>query len=276
MTAKLPRCVTRRIAYLDLEIETLLQTIQSLKGRLNRAQEHQHVHGDQAAGEEIALIQAKRVQATGRLDEVKRLRGAIDQWLSRAAYHNIKLQEADRKFGPKLSIDDNALKERIDKARGEIAQLKAEMFDVRRAPVAIPDLKKQVSAYVYALAKEGGPKAVSADNGKLKIEFTSMSGATISPHKYLAWLDPQRMIDRLVQEFEERQALNGRKAMSAGEKETELEEMEAALEKLERREIAMVDMALDRELRGVQHRTDVNIAAFLGIEQVKRLTAKAA
>jgi hypothetical protein len=52
--------------------------------------------------------------------------------------------------------------------------------------------------------------------------------------------------------------------------------MEAALEKLERREIALVDAAIEQEVPGVQHRADVNIPAFLGVETVKALARKAA
>lgn len=274
MTAKLPRCVARRIAYVDLEVDGLHATLANLKKRLERANDDKHIRGDQTAAEEIERLVAKRTQVTGRLDAMSRLRNDMHEWLSAAANRGMKLHEYDRK-PPKLPKDTATLKDMIDRLRGEIGQLKAELDQVKRAPVKVEKLRKQVSAYVHALAKQGAPANITTENGQLRIEFTHM-GAAVQPHKYLAWLFPQEMTNRLVEEIEERQALNGRRPMTIGEKEIQIEEIEAALEKAERKEIAFVDAAIEAEVPGIQHRVDVSIPVFLGVQPVKALARKAA
>lgn len=264
MAAKMPKCVAKRIAYLDIEISDSKDRLQSLKTRFERARGDAQ-RGDQGAAEEVARLQGKRTQVLGRLDALARLRNGIDEWLGAAVNRGMPLQEFSRNYKIPQGA---ALKDAIETIRSEIMQAKAELADVKRAPTRIESLRKQVTAHVLALAKQGAPMSISTDNGLLRIDWLSMGGP-VAPHKYLAWMDPNAMIERLIDEIEERQSHSGRKPLTPGEKQARIEELSAIIEKAERKEVALVDAAIDAEITGIEHRADISIPVFLGVQPVQ-------
>jgi hypothetical protein len=104
--------------------------------------------------------------------------------------------------------------------------------------------------------------------GLVKIDFTE-AGHMKQPHVYLAWLDPDQMVKRLVAEIKERQAQNGRTPMSEDEKRERASELSAELDKMERRDAALTVAALEAEIPGVTFRADLSIPALLGIRALR-------
>ncbi len=258
---KTPDIVNRRMAYLEAEIDLASGALETVRARVKAAQ---NVTGDDpTAADAIKRLTARRVQTIQHIDELSRLHNAAKAWLEVAGALEFV------KAAGKIPDNPDALKSAIEALRVEIAKTKLELSEISRAPTTISNLKGQVTAFVSALAVKGKPPTCSVQpDGRINIDFSSGGYPGQAIH-YLAWLHPAAMTERLVKEFEERQAHLSRTPMTADEKQDRTAELKAKLEKIERKEVAFVEAAIDAEVTGMRFRADTAIDAFLGVRALR-------
>lgn len=170
----------------------------------------------------------------------------------------------------------------ISRQREAVAALKAELADVRAAPIPSKEAKKSASDLVLDLADRGAPKLFDLAAGVFRIEFptfrrdvethgragdviVSARGSTnvVDPLALLAWLDPQKMIDALARDIDE--IADDSTALDSATRAMREDEIEKKILAAEREEEALVEQALAAGLK-VSRRLDADPRAILGID----------
>lgn len=235
--------------------------------RLKRAQNSIALDPSDEASVEIARnLTAKRMETRGRIDGLAKLMNEANEWLPRAMRLG-PLTDARPKGRIPRGEDD--LRQSIGTLRSEITATKILLGETERASVAPSNLEGQVSQYVASLAQKGKPQTVSVGpDGKVNLDFTSWDKPP-SAHALLAWLDPQTLTKRLIEEVKERQANGGREVLTAEQRAERIAELTAKLDQAERREVLLVEICLERDIGGYAFRPDTSIAAFLGVRATR-------
>jgi hypothetical protein len=264
---KLPSIAAKRLAYLETEIDLLHGQMESIRERLKRAQNSSALDPNDEASVEIARnLTAKRMEVRGRIDGLAKLMNEANEWLPRAMRLG-PLTDARPKGRIPQGEDD--LKQAIGTLRSEITTTKILLGETQRAGVAPVNLEGQVRQYVATIAQKGRPQTVSVgSDGKVDLDFKSWD-VPPSAHALLAWLDPQALTKRLVAEIQERQANGGREVLTAEQRAERIAELTAKLDAAERREVLLVETAIDRDIGGYAFRPDTSIAAFLGVRATR-------
>lgn len=257
------RRVADRKAYLDVEIATIQAQLATIQQRTSRVQADAEQYEDRSAGAELTKLRAKRTQLVERLDGVLKLKNSIDGWLQR-----VGPLELSKLTGIKVPRGTAALEQAVSTIRDEIDRLKGELAKVQRTPVKLDDLHERVRRHVDELAKLGAPPTCNVTaSGQVNIDFSTV-GYSKPPVCYLAWLFPDQMTDRLVEQIEGQHAHRGH-AMSIGEKEQQIDDLTATLDKAERKEVILVDAAIEAGLSNITHRANVSIPAFLQVRPLR-------
>ncbi|MDO9411979.1 MAG: hypothetical protein Q7T81_05320 [Pseudolabrys sp.] len=221
---------------------------------------------------EIARLQAVKERQNQRQVEFAALGAQIDRWLQSLS-RNVSLVMAKAVIAEPLK--NETLAGAISRTRDEITAAQQHLRAVMTAPLPKGDLKAKARAHARELERQGKPIVSIERNGEVKFEFAdpqSFGTSTARTVAILAWLHPEAMAKRLEAEIE---ALPEPKlALSANEKEKRAGELTAQLDKLERTEEALIEVALSQGL-DVIRRSNASPAAVLGVV-VKAKKAEAA
>ena len=264
---KLPSVVSLRMGYLESELDILHGQMETIRGRLKAAQNTMALDPDDEAVVEIVRnLTAKRMEAVGRIDGLRKLHNEANEWLPRA----LRLGPVtDQRPRGRIPHDEADLLHSIGTLRSEINRAKVDLMDVKRASTAPVNLEGQVRTFVATLAAKGRPPQASvAPDGTVNLDFTSWD-SPISAYALMAWMDPQALTKRLVAEITERQAQTGRQVMTASERAERIAELTAKLDAAERREVLLVETAIDRGI-AFTFRPDTAIDAFLGVKAARQ------
>ena len=269
---KLPSIAAKRLAYLETEIDMLHGQMESIRERLKRAQNSSALDPSDEAAVEIARnLTAKRMEIRGRIDGLAKLMNEANEWLPRA-----------QRLGPltdarprgRIPQGEDDLKQAIGTLRSEISTTKILLGEAQRAGVTPVNLEQQVRHFVASLATKGRPQTVSVGpDGKLDLDFKSWDTPPTA-QALLAWLDPQALTKRLIEEVKERQANGGREVLTAEQRAERIAELTAKLDAAERREVLLVETAIGLDM-GYAFRPDTSIAAFLGVKATREPTKRA-
>jgi hypothetical protein len=164
----------------------------------------------------------------------------------------------------------------VDKARGEVESLKAQIAEVKAAPVPSAEVKRDAARMVEALASTAAPDCLAAIEGRGEIRFpvvqTWAAGAIgdalknqRDPLALLAWLFPEAMVAKLHAAVDV--VADDSRALSDRDRASRLEKLAAQLDEAERTDEALVANAA---LNGVDiaRRGDASPEAVLGVRAV--------
>lgn len=122
-------------------------------------------------------------------------------------------------------------------------------------------------------ASEGEPRIeLDAVKGHVSVSWGFNSPKS---NKILAWLHPDRMLERLTA-LARKQASTRGTAMSPEEKADALEKLAARKFELELEEVALIDIFQEQGHADARHRLDIDPAALLGVKEPKGLYRTAA
>lgn len=260
-TKKLPSIVSVRLAYLEAEIDLTQGQLATIQSRLKAIRDGGPA--DAQATETAAALTARRTETTGRYDALCALRNAANLFLEQVKRSRSPVEEVRPKI--KLPTMPNAFSDAIMEARLEITRAKAELAEVRKAPVTVDNLQGQIRQQVLALAAKGRPSSAGVtSDGRVNIIFGD-GGYLPSSVELAAWLHPDAMVARLVAEVGERQSHRGG-AMTADEKQERLQSLKVMLDRLERKDAYLTGVAIDRGRTDIAFRPDTEVSAFLGIK----------
>ena len=161
----------------------------------------------------------------------------------------------------------------VERIRREIAGLASERLQVEQAGLPPSELKKRVKEWIAERATRGRP-TITATHDKFEVNF--LDPAAYSMHldipSALAWLDPQRMEARLIEQIE---AMPKPKlALTPSEKADKLRELKQSILILERQEERII-VSAEEAGQTIARRGTASPSAILGLV-VDRSKANAA
>jgi hypothetical protein len=231
---------------------------------------------------EVSRIKANTAARERRASDARTLVAAVERWLTVQDGREFFPAKAEAK-----TLKGETVKEAIARVRGEIAELEVMQRRAAIAPIPASEQKAAAKAYVEDLAKRhkpfiGIPSSEKHVATNLMFDLFQSNYPTLgfedklvhaNMSAALAWLFPGQLLSRLEEEIDSR--ANDAEAISSVEKERIAAETPAKIMDLERIEEALVEQALSAGF-GVARRANAHPAAILGIEVVKRGSAKAA
>lgn len=196
----------------------------------------------------------------------------IEYWLAANIDARLELVSIP---APKLKAGENAV-QALDRARGLVDRLTAELGTVERAPALAAELKPQVAAIVANLVELGRPKLNTAD-GTLAVAWRPASTLNSTPHamplwhvQFAAWIDPDAMAARLTAEID---AMPQDGALSAADKAARTVDLNARLFDAGLLEEGCIQ-ALLRDGTTVKRRISADPRCVLGV-QIRRVAEAA-
>jgi hypothetical protein len=213
-----------------------------------------------------ARLQEALSERQSRRDADQRLVSRLHQWIdglpAGATFEMVAPPAGER--------GDGGPRAAIERCRREIADLRAELEAVARAPLPVSELKARARAWVDERAARGRP-ALSVDRGKLAISFRRPDalvrgdalGATMTADT-LAWLHRDALIAALDREIDALGIVGG---LTDAERASRTGELRAAILDIERMEESVIEAARG-EGTVIARRPDASPFAILGIRFV--------
>ena len=161
----------------------------------------------------------------------------------------------------------------VGRVRQQIVAAKNHLRAIQLAPLPVDELKAQAAELVKSLAARA-PVRVSANSTGLKVAFTEPNGDDLTHHSdvaaLLAFLAPELLLRTIETQIETLPALQP--AIPAQERTRRVAELEADLDRAEREEETLLDLAAQSGLQ-IERRPN---AAPLAVLQIQIASAKAA
>jgi hypothetical protein len=214
-------------------------------------------------------LEAERVKQTFRHQQLSRLLSAVQQFLSELP-PDVVLEEAPSQhveLGP-----HDTLTSALVAVRGEISTLRAKLQAVKSAPLPVADQKELAAEFVVRLAQTARP-SVNVVGDQLRVGFRGDMAAAEDVFSLLCWAMPAVVCEALEREIDAQPVRPD--AMPQSERVKLVTEMEAALDRLERREAALIETAAQAGL-DVLPRADMSPCAYLNCVIIKAPQAAAA
>jgi hypothetical protein len=156
--------------------------------------------------------------------------------------------------------------EAIGKLRVEMLALAQDLAKVRHAPLPIADQVAAAEKYVAQRAAYSGPR-IGVQRDQLQLSWQDdVIGSKQDMLAVLCWLAPTSVVTALKREIETQPSPSN--AMPAADRIAKVQELEAQLLDLERREASLLDKA-----DNVLPRPDMSPMAFLGVEIAAQIGA---
>jgi hypothetical protein len=247
---------------------------------LDRIRELEHgiynnPNGDRAKewGQELTRLTARRSAQQARFASLSTTVTAIKTWLA-GLPANIVFEAVEP---PALALKDGeTITEAVERIRGEIAATQRELTRVRNAALPVETIKQQAEAYVTSLVERGRPSIHCGHDTAFTASIPSHGWTVKSPVlELLAWVDPQKLLQRLHAQIEADATATDQLRLTAVERGELLAAMAAVLDDLERTEEALIERASDTG-QLIERRHDASSAAILGVKAAKRKAKVAA
>jgi hypothetical protein len=215
----------------------------------------------------VQRLTAEREKFQHRFSELSRLLSACNQWLA-------ELKGDALEPSPTVSIsvkNGETLNEALNNIREEVRSLQQQLVAVRSAPLPKEDQKKACVAYVAQLMRTARP-TIGFVRDTIKVNWhddviTSRTDALA----LLAWIAPEQVLAALEREIDQLPASSS--TMSRSKRIERIAELEAAIDRFERAEAALVERARSDGL-DVLHRPTISPAAFLNVITVAKEVPK--
>lgn len=228
--------------------ELLEKQVETLKGEADATQAAWRARSTQSANGRQALAQ-------------------IRHWLSNVPNDLVVEDVIDLPLPP-----TGDLSAAVDQLRTQIEDIKAQVREIRAAPLPIEDLKAKATALVERLANAAHPR-LEAVNGEMELRFAAHGVAiaeSAEPNKdarllkIMAWLYPEMIERRMHALLDAKAADETADAVSEDEKATRVSTLKGLLLKLEREEEAAIVAAVGMG-QPIPRRQRANPLAVLGV-----------
>ena len=228
-------------------------------------------NGDRAEEwkQELTRLTARRSAQQARFAALTSTVTAIRTWLS-GLPANVAFEVVEP---PALALKDNeTLAEAVERIRGEIAATQREIARVSNAGLPVDEIKAQAQDYVNGLVGHGRPSIQCDHNAAFTVSAPShgwTGSRSSSLIAMLAWLDPQRLLQRLNTEIDADAAATDKLRLTPNERGTLLSTLSQVLDDLERTEEALIEKAGDAG-HVIERRNDASPAAILGVRATRK------
>ncbi len=257
----LPQCAQKRLAQLRALVDDYESVRTNLQKRMNG------VMPDEVL--ERAEIDKRFFANNANLSYAKSLLNTVDQWLKASgALHHVVPTPLKEAPAPKKGSLIGAQWGRLENIRTEVARIKGEIVEVKRAPLPFSLIEAQLKVIVNKWASEGEPR-IELDHVKGDVTVGWGFSAPKS-NKVLAWIHRDAMLARLIEQTRKQADTRGN-AMSPEEKATALEKLTARKFELELEEVALIDIFQEQGQADARLRLDIDPAALLGVREPKGL-----
>lgn len=223
---------------------------------------------------ELNRLTARRSAQQGRFLALTATVTAIKAWLA-GLPANVAFEVIE---APALALNPGeTITEAVERIRGEIAATQREIVRVRNAALPVETIKAHASDYVNKLVERGRPSIHSGHDSVFSVSIPSHGWTVKSPvMEMLAWLDPQRLLARLLAEIEaDAAALMDQLRLSSTERSELLAVLTETLDDAERQEEELISRAADAGT-DIPRRPDASSAAILGVRASRKPKAVAA
>jgi hypothetical protein len=254
----LPKSAQKRLAQLRALVDDHESARANLQKRLGALRPDESM--------DRAELDRRMTANNAALSYVRGLLGRVDQWLvaSGALAHVAPTSLAE---APSVKVG-SAEWGRVENIRTEVARIKGQMVEVRRAPLPFSMIEAQLKVTVNKWASEGEPR-LELDPVKGSIDV-SWGFNTPKSHRVLAWLHKDAMLTRLT-DMARKQVGSRGEALTPEAKTEALETLRKRLQDLELEEVALIDAMQSQGVTDAQHRLDISPAALLGVREPKGL-----
>lgn len=166
-----------------------------------------------------------------------------------------------------VKLQDETAKDAVTRMRNEIEQAKANLIEAQRAPLPRSEIIARARKHVDALAEKGRPHVhFDQKTGEFTVAIPperGSGGPSITPvFGVLAWLDPDRMFQRIKAEIEAKP--EPEYTLTVEEKRTRVASIKAVIDTLERDEETLIVRAAAEGIE-ILRRPNAHPAAVLGI-----------
>lgn len=225
--------------------------------------------GDRARewGQELTRLTARRSAQQARFASLSTTVTAIRTWLA-GLPANVTFEIVEP---PAFKLKDGeTITEAVERIRGELATAQRELARARNAALPVETIKQQAEAYVTSLVERGRPSIHCGHDTAFTASVPSHGWTAKSPVlELLAWVDPQKLLQRLHAQIEADAAATDQLRLTAAERGELLAAMAAILDDLERQEEALIEKAGDAG-QLIERRHDASPAAILGIRATRK------
>jgi hypothetical protein len=188
----------------------------------------------------------------------------VDLWLGRLHPEETRL-EMVKPAAPDLR-EGETVAQAVDRIRKAISEAEAELAQTRRAPPPRGDLRSLAAEIVIARSRKGRPRLRCDPKQGLLVEWNnpeSWSAGSVDDYvNLLAWLSPEVMAEKLFQEIDAQLKPEG--GLSFAERETKLNQLVRQLDRLQREEESLIEMAAVQGL-AIARRMHAAPSAILGV-----------
>jgi hypothetical protein len=240
-----------------------------------------------AAREDLARLEARMGEAEARraaraapFNALGQLLTRVDDWLLDHASPGSQLPL--HTGGATKPAKPGNIAAAIEQSRKRLAKARADLAEVKAAPVPSTQAKEAARSFAKAIAEKGRPDVYRVIEGGASISFpndrhivnvnsglpgggsASGGGAAILPDPVAiaAWLDPQAFTARLEAEIDA--AADDARALDDETRATRTAELQAAILETEREECALMELAAAEGVDAIW-RNDVDPRAVLGL-----------
>jgi hypothetical protein len=251
--ALLPEAAARKLKELELAVGAAQDASRALVNRINGLPTRDV---DAWLANRLA---AQREQMAHRHADLHRLVSAILQWLEQPRLAGTVLEMA-----PPVTVElrsGQTVSAAIEAARGEVKAVRERLDATKRAGLPRDDLKKLAESYVLQLALQARPR-IAVVNDQLRVSWRGDTAMVEDVAALFAFLSPDLFCAALQREIDQLPTRSD--ALSADQRKRRVAELEAALDKLERAEQALLDRAHEDGL-DVLPRPDAAPSAVLGV-----------
>jgi hypothetical protein len=250
MPAALPEFARKKLAAIEVARMQAEDAMRGAQGRMNSLPRD----ADQLR-ERLAVQRDTERSRHGQLHQlVNRLNQFVMQLPASAALDPVQAASIKLKPGETLNAA-------IEAVRAEIKGLQAQIAVVKAAPLPTADQKALAEQYVVSLMRQAAP-SVAVVGDRLRVSWRGDVASSEDAAALMAWVAPDallRALERAIDGLPERAD-----ALPAQERLRRIGELEAALDRAERAEQALLHRAHEDGL-DILPRPDVSPAAFLGV-----------
>jgi hypothetical protein len=261
-SVEVPAAARARLQELQLERDSAMDAHRSANLRLYAL--------EPSADEHLRTrLSAERDRQAQRQNVLSRLLSHSNQFL-------MELKGVTLELAPAVKLElknSETLDSALNTARAEVKSLHQKLQALRTAPLLLDDRKNLAMEYVATLIYQARP-TVSFVRDQIRVAWRDdIITSKTDVLALLAWLAPEQILAALEREIEQQPTPGG--ALSANDRKQKIAELEAALDRFERAETAIVEKANGGGL-SVLPRPDISPAAFLGVVIMKEVKSQAA
>jgi hypothetical protein len=278
---KLTEQAARRFADMTDQVEEALNAVHSIQRRVSETERQMRNKNPETQAEDIAVYQSELDRQYDRLrlaqhthHDLSRVHTAVRSWMTQLG-SLVEFEDIEEPYVTAL-VSGETFGEAVTRIRVDIEEMVAARSAIRRSVPPLFEFVEQVDAHVDALAARGRP-SVRIEGDKLVFRHVVEGSAGEQVAAQLAWLDPERMKDRIHADLKaqrEHDEAHGVMVLPARDRKEHLRGFDQQILAKEYIEEALLRLAEDQNTV-IPRREKASPLAILGIRVRKREMAAA-